>query len=127
MPETKVPKKRKSIQTIRDSRLDPYFITKDEYSYTIKQVVTSDADHFRSKGKSKTYEKALYYHSNMGQALNKIAQLQADGDDYNDLDDFIAEYKDVAEKIKSYTDEYNEVHKQLIYKKNKNKSKNNEN
>ena len=116
MPEIKVPNKRKSIQTIRDSRLDPYFITKDEYSYTIKQTVTSDAGHFRSKGKSKTYEKSLYYVSNMGQALNKIAQLQADGDDYNNLDDFIAEYKDVAEKIKSYTDEYNEIHKQLIYK-----------
>ena len=117
MPETKIPKKRKSIQTIRDPRLDPYFITKDEYSYTIKQVVTSDADHFRSKGKSKTYEKALYYHSNMGQALNKISQLQADGDNYNNLDDFISEYKIISEKIKSYTDEYNEIHKQSIYKK----------
>lgn len=125
MIESKVPKKRKSIQTIRDSRLNPYFITKDEYSYTIKQMVTSDSSHFRSKGKSKTYEKSLYYVSNMGQALNKISQLKCDKDDYNNLDDFLKKYKEVANQIQSYTDEYNEFHKQLIYKKNK--SKNNEN
>jgi len=117
MAEIKSPKKRKSIQTIRDPRLDPYFITKDEYSYTIKQTITSDTTHFRSKGKSKTYEKSLYYHSSMGEALNKISQLQCDRQDYNNLDNFITEYKNVAEKIKSYTDEYNKIHKQLIYKK----------
>ncbi len=54
--------KRKSIQTITDPLLEPYFITKDEYSYTVKEMVTSDASHFRSKGKSKTYEKSLYYY-----------------------------------------------------------------
>jgi len=53
----------------------------------------------------------------MGEALNKISQLQCDRQDYNDLDNFITEYKNVAEKIKSYTDEYNKIHKQLIYKK----------
>ena len=49
-------RKRKSIQTITDPILEPFFITKDEYSYTIKEKVTSNKDHFRSKGKSKTYE-----------------------------------------------------------------------
>ena len=57
MLETKILKKRKSIQTIRDPRLDPYFITKDEYSYTIKQVVTSDADHLEVKVKAKLMKK----------------------------------------------------------------------
>jgi hypothetical protein len=122
MIEAKVPKKRKSIQTIRDSRLDPYFITKDEYSYTIKQVVTSDSSHFRSKGKSKTYEKSLYYVSNMGQALNKVAALRTDMENYDNLDDYIKNYQSISDQIKSYTDEYNEIHKQLIYKKNKNKN-----
>lgn len=119
MIEAKIPKKRKSIQTIRDPRLNPYFITKDEYSYTVKQVVVSDSTHFRSKGKSKTYEKPLYYFSDMGQALKKISQLKCDGDDYDNLDNFILEYRKVSDQIQSYTDEYNEIHKQLIYK-NKN-------
>ena len=50
-------KKFKQVQTISDKSLEPFFITKDEYSYTVKEMVTSDANHFRSKGKSKTYEK----------------------------------------------------------------------
>ena len=44
--------KRKSIQTITDPLLEPFFITKDEYSFTVKQNVTSDSSHFRSKGKA---------------------------------------------------------------------------
>ena len=43
--------KRKSIQTIKDPLLEPYFITKDEYSYTVKENVVSDANHFKSNGK----------------------------------------------------------------------------
>ena len=69
-------KKRKSIQTITDPLLEPFFITKDEYSYTVKQNVTSDASHFRSKGTGKTYEKSLYYYADFEQALEKIAELQ---------------------------------------------------
>ena len=57
--------KRKSIQTITDPLLEPFFITKDEYSYTVKQNVTSDASHFRAKGKAKTYEKSLYYYAKL--------------------------------------------------------------
>jgi hypothetical protein len=69
--------RRKSIQVIRDPLLEPFFITRDEYSFTIKQVIESDSDHFRSKGKSKTYEKSLYYFSNLGPAINKIADLKS--------------------------------------------------
>ena len=51
--------------------LEPFFITKDEYSYTVKQNVISDASHFRAKGKAKTYEKSLYYYAEFEQACTK--------------------------------------------------------
>jgi hypothetical protein len=101
MSETK---SRKSIQTITDPLLEPFFITKDEYSYTVKQNVTSDASHFRSKGKSKTYEKSLYYFTNLGQALNKIANLQADLKDIDSLKEYINQYTQISNNIKKYTD-----------------------
>lgn len=97
-------KTRKSIQTITDPLLEPFFITKDEYSYTVKQNVTSDASHFRSKGKSKTYEKSLYYFTNLGQALNKIANLQADLKDTDSLKEYINQYTQISNNIKKYTD-----------------------
>ena len=96
--------KRKSIQIITDPLLEPFFITKDEYSYTIKQKVTSDASHFRSKGNSKTYKKSLYYFSNFGQALRKIADLKSDIEDFNSLDKYIKNYIKISTNIKNYTD-----------------------
>jgi len=96
--------KRKSIQIITDPLLEPFFITKDEYSYTIKQKVTSDASHFRSKGNSKTYEKSLYYFSNFEQALRKIADLKSDIEDFNSLDEYIKNYIKISTNIKNYTD-----------------------
>ena len=96
--------KRKSIQTITDPLLEPYFITKDEYSYTVKQNVKSDASHFRAKGKAKSYEKSLYYFANFEQALQKIAKLQADTDNYSSLEEYINNYIKISTNIKNYTD-----------------------
>lgn len=96
--------KRKSIQIITDPLLEPFFITKDEYSYTVKQKVTSDASHFRSKGNSKTYEKSLYYFPNFGQALRKIADLKSDIKNFDSLEKYINNYIKISTNIKNYTD-----------------------
>jgi hypothetical protein len=101
MSETK---RRKSIQVIQDPLLEPFFITKDEYSYTVKQNVTSDASHFRAKGKAKTYEKSLYYFSHMSQALQKIANLKADIGNFDSLEEYINNYIKISNNIKNYTD-----------------------
>ena len=95
--------KRKSIQTITDPLLEPFFITKDEYSYTVKQNVTSDASHFRAKGKAKTYEKSLYYYAKLEQALQKIATLQVSTENYNSLEEYINDYMKISINIKNYT------------------------
>jgi hypothetical protein len=96
--------KRKSIQTITDPLLEPYFITKDEYSYTIKERVTSDTNHFRSKGNSKTYEKSLYYYPLFENAITKIAELKSTKTDFNGLDKYLENYKLIKNQIKNYTD-----------------------
>jgi hypothetical protein len=97
-------KRRKSIQVITDPLLEPFFITKDEYSYTVKQNVSSDATHFRSKGNAKTYEKSLYYFTRFDQALNKIGELKAGTENYNSLEEYINNYIKISTNIKNYTD-----------------------
>ena len=96
--------KRKSIQIITDPLLDPFFITKDEYSYTVKQNITSDSTHFRSKGNAKTYEKSLYYFTRFDQALNKISDLKSDMESFNSLEEYINNYTKISTNIKNYTD-----------------------
>ena len=98
-------KRRKSIQVITDPLLEPFFITKDEYSYTVKQNVTSDANHFRAKaGTAKTYEKSLYYYPRFDQALNKICDLKSDTENYDSLEEYINNYIKISTNIKNYTD-----------------------
>ena len=97
--------KRKSIQTITDPLLEPYFITKDEYSFAVKQNVTSDADHFRSKGNSKTYEKSLFYFPNFPNAIQKIAKLKAENGNFDSLEEYVKNYELISNQIKIYTDE----------------------
>jgi hypothetical protein len=98
--------KRKSIKTITDPLLEPYFITKDEYSYTIKMNVTSDATHFRSKkGTPKTYEKSLYYYPTIEAALVRISELQSNDKNYNSLGEYIENYKQITLNLKQYVDE----------------------
>jgi len=98
--------KRKSIQTITDPLLEPYFITKDEYSFAVKQNVKSDAGHFRSKkGTPKTYEKSLFYYPHFEQAIQKIAKLKVENGNYNNLEKYIEDYELISNQIKIYTDE----------------------
>ena len=97
-------KRRKSIQIITDPLLEPFFITKDEYSYTVKQKVSSDATHFRSKGNAKTYEKSLYYFTRFDQALNKIGDLKAGIENFDSLEEYINNYTKISINIKNYTD-----------------------
>mgnify|MGYP003643480749 FL=1 len=96
--------KRKSIQTITDPLLEPFFITKDEYSFTVKQNVTSDSSHFRSKGKAKTYEKSLFFYADFARALEKIAQVKAEMGNFDSLEEYIENYKSISNQIKIYTD-----------------------
>jgi hypothetical protein len=97
--------KRKSIQTITDPLLEPFFITKDEYSFTVKQNVTSDASHFRAKkGTPKTYEKSLFFYADFARAIEKIAQLKAETDNFDSLEEYIKNYKSISINIKNYTD-----------------------
>ena len=97
-------RKKRSIQTIKDKALEPYFITRDEYSFTVKELIQSDSDHFRSKGEGKTYEKNLYYYPNFDDALNKVAELKLDTKDYSNLKNYIQDYQSISNQIKSYTD-----------------------
>jgi len=97
-------RKAKSITTITDPILDPYFITKDDHCYTVNVKVESDKDHFRSKGKSKTYSKSISYHARFDQALRWISDEQLHIRKKLDLNEFLTQFKNIRNNIKEYTD-----------------------
>ena len=97
-------KKLKAITEISDPLLDPYYITKDDYCYTVNIKVESDKDHFRSKGKSKTYSKSISYHARFDQALRWISDEQLHIKKKLDLSEFLTQFKNIRNNIKEYTD-----------------------
>ena len=97
-------RKAKSITTIEDPILNPYFITNDDHCYTVNIYVESDKDHFRSKGKSKTYSKSISYHARFDQALRWISDEQLHIKKKLDLSEFLTQFKNIRNNIKEYTD-----------------------
>ena len=97
-------RKAKSITTITDKSLDPNVITRDDHCYTVNIKVESDKDHFRSKGKSKTYSKSISFHARFDQALKWVCDEQLHVKKKLDLNEFLTQFKNIRNNIKEYTD-----------------------
>ena len=90
----------KSHTIVEDTALEPYFITKDDYNYIVNIKVQTNAEHFRSKGKSKEYEKSLKFFPNLKLALQFVAEEKLHTKEhYTSLKDFIAEYSKIESNI----------------------------
>ena len=99
-------RKPNSLTLIEDPNLDPFFITKDEHCYTVNRRITSNKDHFRSTGKSKTYSKSLTFHSDFGDALKRITNEQLHNKEhFKNLNDFLDHYTTIETNIKNYLNE----------------------
>ena len=99
-------RKPNSLTLIEDPSMEPFFITKDEHCYTVNKKVTSNADHFRSTGKSKTYTKALTFHADFGTALERITKEQLHTKEhFKTLSDFLDYYTKIETNIKNYLNE----------------------
>ena len=90
----------KSHTIVEDTALEPYFITKDNYNYIVNIKVQTNAEHFRSKGKSKEYEKSLKFFPNLKLALQFVAEEKLHTKEhYTSLKDFIAEYSKIESNL----------------------------
>ena len=99
-------RKPNSLTLIEDPSMDPFFIIKDEHCYTVNRRIKSNANHFRSTGKSKTYSKALTFHSKFEDALKRITEEQLHTKKhYKTLNDFLNHFLSIENNIKNYINE----------------------
>ncbi len=98
-------RKAKSLTTISDPLMEPYFITKDEMCYTVNERIIPNKDHFRSKGNGTEYSKPQGFYPEFQQALTKVAKEKLHTrKDYESLFEFLNEFKLIETNIKNYTD-----------------------
>jgi hypothetical protein len=89
-----------SYTIIKDPVLEPFFLSKDQYCYTVYENVTPDPANLEKGSKGKDYQKALGYYTKLSHALNAIAKAKID-------------HKNEYDSIKSYIKEW-EINKQAM-------------
>ena len=98
-------RKAKSLTTISDPLMEPYYITKDELCFTVNERITPNKNHFRSKGEGTEYSKPQGYYPEFQQALVKVAKEKLHTrKNYETLSEFLNEFKLIETNIKNYTD-----------------------
>lgn len=98
--------RKSSITIISDSLLEPYFISKDDYCFTVNERIIPDGKHFRSKKGGKEYHKAQGYYPSLKQALYKIVQEKIYiGGDIKSLENLIEKLLTIKKEIKNYINE----------------------
>ena len=82
---------------ITDPKMEPYYIGKDTYCYTVYEVVTPQEKYLEEGSEGKDYEKPLSHFSNFGSALQCVAKLKLNNE--NDSYKSIREYIDRWDKL----------------------------
>ena len=97
---TKEKEKLSSITVIRDPKIEPYFIGKDAYCYTVYETITPDVRYTKNNKPGKEYTKALGHYSSFGNCLKTIARNKVnDKKSYNSIKEYIDMFKQVQEEI----------------------------
>ena len=88
------PEQLSSITFIKDKVMEPYFIGKDQYCYTIYENVES------SESPGKTYLKQWGHFTNLSSCLKGITKMKINkAKEYNSLKEYISAWDDLQEKF----------------------------
>jgi len=83
-----------SAKTITDPALEPYFISMDEYCYTVKQkVIPTYSDN------KKEYVQDIGHYADLVGVIKKIIKLKTNSRSFSSLKEYLQEYKQIQESI----------------------------
>jgi hypothetical protein len=85
---------------IKDPAIEPFHISKDQYSYTVFETVSPTGNRPRKESQGKDYEKAVGHFGTLSKALGKIAKSKVDlKPSYDSIKEYIEEYENQLEQI----------------------------
>ncbi len=91
-----------SYTIIKDPVLEPFFLSKDQYCYTVYENVTPDPANLEKGSKGKEYQKALGHYTKLSHALNSIAKAKLDcKSEYNSIKSYIQEWEKNKEAMEN--------------------------
>lgn len=94
------------MSTIRDKILDPFYIKKDQYCYTVMEIVTpTQSRREEAKGPRKDYEQTISHHATLDACLEKIGKekLNSKGSEYKSIQEYIESYREILNEMQNLT------------------------
>ncbi len=85
--------KESNAKTITDPILEPYYITMDQYCYTVYEKIIPDNE------EGKVYTKSSGHYSNIGSCLEAISKRKVNSKSYNSISAFIKEYQEIINSL----------------------------
>jgi len=86
---------------IRDPKIEPFYISKDAYCYTIFKTVTPDIRYTEDNKPGKEYSKSLGHYSSFASCLKALAKEKVDNNQsYNSIQEYIQTFKSLETSIK---------------------------
>jgi len=89
-----------SLTTITDPAIEPFYISKDSYCYTIFEKVTPNTSYTEGNKPGKEYSRAWGHYTNFGFCLKELAKLKTNQiKNYSSISDYLKTYKETEENI----------------------------
>ena len=92
--------------TIKDPSIEPFYISKDQYCYTVMETITPDEKNIGKFGKKdngnqgKDYDKPMGHYASLSSALKKISVSKVDlKSEYLTIMEYINEYDKQQESM----------------------------
>lgn len=89
------------MSIIRDAALEPYYIGKDAYCYTVYEEITPKKENLEKGKKGVKYEKPVGHYNNLGSALLKISKSKLDSnpEDYNSVLEYLKKWEEIKNNL----------------------------
>ena len=90
-----------SYTTIKDESLEPFYIQKDQYCYTVFENVTPTGKGARKSKNGDDYTKSHGHYGNFGSAVKAICKHKLNGNDkdYNSVKEYLNEWVNLQKEI----------------------------
>ena len=90
-----------SYTTIKDENLEPFFIQKDQYCYTVFENVNPQGKRAIKSKTGKAYIKSVGHYGNFGSAVKAICKekLNQDEKEYSSVKEYLSEWENIQENI----------------------------
>jgi len=86
---------------IKDELLEPFFIGRDSYCYTVYEMVAPQRKHWAKEELGESYEKSHGHFSNFENAVKSILELKVNKDEkvFSSIKEYLNEWKVVKNEI----------------------------